>query len=151
LDDMSQDAERRFGQRLRELRKLRGWSQEQVASQMRALGHGWQQTTVTKTEAADRPIRLNEAASLAALLELGVDDVLMSVQGGDPDRLRHIERKRQNLHVKTALLLQAELALRDEAAEARQRAEAIEQKRLAAHIEIRKLEAERAVIERGAR
>src|SRR5450756_1441343 len=52
---------------------------------MRALGHGWQQTTVTKTEAADRPIRLNEAASLAALLDLGVDDVMMSVQAGDPD------------------------------------------------------------------
>jgi len=151
LDDVSQDAERRFGKRLRELRKLRGWSQEQVASQMRALGHGWQQTTVTKTEAADRPIRLNEAASLAALLDLGVDDVLMSVQAGDPDRLRHIERKKQNLRVKTVLLLQAEVALRDEAAHVRHRAEVVEQERIKAHTEIRKLEAERAVIERGAR
>jgi hypothetical protein len=118
---------------------------------MRALGHSWQQTTVTKTEAADRPIRLNEAASLAALLELGVDDVLMSVQGGDPDRLRHLERKKQNLRVKTVLLLQAEVALRDEAAHVRHRAEVVEQERIKAHTEIRKLEAERAVIERGAR
>jgi transcriptional regulator with XRE-family HTH domain len=152
FSDTSQDSERRFGQRLRELRRLRRWSQEEVAAQMRALGYGWLQTTVTKTEAADRPIRLNEAVSLAALLELGVDDVLMSVQEGDPDRLRQIEREKQNLHVKTVLLLHAEETLQDEAADARRRAKAIEQELIAARSKIRKLEAERrVVIRRGER
>jgi hypothetical protein len=35
---------------------------------MQALGCNWLQTTVAKTEAAERPLRVNEVTDLAALL-----------------------------------------------------------------------------------
>jgi uncharacterized protein (DUF3084 family) len=39
-------------------------------------GHSWRQTTVAKTEAADRPIRVNEAASLAGVFGITINDLL---------------------------------------------------------------------------
>lgn len=60
-------AEQAAGRELRRLRIEQGWSQEQVARRMTAYGYGWHQTIVAKTEAAQRPLRLNEAVDLAAL------------------------------------------------------------------------------------
>jgi transcriptional regulator with XRE-family HTH domain len=62
------DHEAAFGARVRSLRKTRGWSQEHLAEQMQMLGHNWLQSTVTKTENGQRPLRLNEAAALAEVL-----------------------------------------------------------------------------------
>lgn len=40
------------------------------------VGHSWRQTTVAKTEAADRPIRVNEAAALAGVFGITINDLL---------------------------------------------------------------------------
>lgn len=56
------------GEEVRHLRKARGWSQEELARRMVGAGFGtWHQSTVGRTETADRPLRLNEAVALAEL------------------------------------------------------------------------------------
>lgn len=69
-------AEDVVGRRVKALRVARGWSQQELATRMRDQGQPWRQTTVAKTEAADRPIRVNEAASLAAVFGITVGDLL---------------------------------------------------------------------------
>lgn len=61
---------------LKELRKTRGISQEEVASLMTKAGFSWRQTTVAKTEAGSRPIRLDEAGALAFLFGLSINDMV---------------------------------------------------------------------------
>ena len=69
---------------LRLLRQGRGWSQLDVAEKMRAYGYQWSQATVTRLEAATRPIRLNELTDLAALYGAPVAQFLESgAPGGD--------------------------------------------------------------------
>jgi transcriptional regulator with XRE-family HTH domain len=58
--------------------QARGWSQQDVAERMRPYGHQWSQATVTRLEAATRPIRLNEVADLAALFGIPVAQFLES-------------------------------------------------------------------------
>lgn len=38
---------------------------------------GWRQTTVAKTEAAQRPLRVNELVSLAAILNARVEELIL--------------------------------------------------------------------------
>jgi|GEM_PF-1258091 Helix-turn-helix. len=64
--------ERRVIETLIDLREERGWSQSELARRM--VEAGWPkytQMTVSRTEKGDRPIRLNEAESLANVF--GVD------------------------------------------------------------------------------
>jgi transcriptional regulator with XRE-family HTH domain len=56
------------GERIREIRIARHLTQAALANAMKALGYNWLQTTVAKTEAAERPLRLNEATDLAGVL-----------------------------------------------------------------------------------
>ena len=76
-------AERQFGERVKALRIERGWSQERLAQQMIAAGHRWRQNIVTRVEAGDRPIRVNEAATLARIL--GVPIAALFDPGIDAD------------------------------------------------------------------
>lgn len=63
---------------MREARQARGWTQADLAREMSELGHPWRQSTVAKTEAAERPIRVNELWSLAVALGAAVGDLLGS-------------------------------------------------------------------------
>ena len=47
-----------------------------LANAMNVLGHSWHQTTVVKTEAAGRPLRLNEVTDLADVLGVEVSYLL---------------------------------------------------------------------------
>ena len=68
------------GEELRRLRLARRWSQEEVARRMSASGHAnWHQTTVGKTELATRPLRLNEAVTLAGLFEVPVTQLVAPI------------------------------------------------------------------------
>jgi transcriptional regulator with XRE-family HTH domain len=69
------------GRQLRLLREGRGWSQQKVADQMKAFGYNWLQSTIGKIEAAQRPLRLNEVADLAAMFGVPVTQFL---EGDDP-------------------------------------------------------------------
>jgi len=60
------------GRQVRLLRNGRGWNQQEIADRMQLYGHHWVQTTVSKTEDAQRPLRLNEAVSLAAVFQITV-------------------------------------------------------------------------------
>jgi hypothetical protein len=54
------DVERVLGRRVREMRCELGWSQQEVASRMKASGHlSWVQNTVSKVEGGRRrsPVR----------------------------------------------------------------------------------------------
>lgn len=76
------------GARIREIRIAHHWTQATLAKRMRTLGYKWLQTTAAKTEAAERPLRLNEAADLARVLGVDVCDLLetgpVSVPAPDP-------------------------------------------------------------------
>lgn len=66
-----------IGGAVRALRERRGASQEAVAEAMRKAGHEkWSQATVWSVEQGTRPLRLAEAADLAATLEVSIDDLL---------------------------------------------------------------------------
>lgn len=83
------------GRQVRLLRQGRGWSQQDVAEKMRAYGYKWSQATVTRLEAASRPIRLNELADLAALFDIPVTkfmegwSLLRTFGWDDPEALQN--------------------------------------------------------------
>jgi transcriptional regulator with XRE-family HTH domain len=64
------------GERIKELRLAHHWTQASLARAMRTRGYNWLQTTAAKTEAAERPLRLNEATDLARVLGVQVCDLL---------------------------------------------------------------------------
>lgn len=92
-EDRASWAEPLLGERLRSLRQLRDWSQEDVANRMRSAGFTWRQSTVAKTEAADRPIRVNEAAALAEIFGSDLGELLK------PDQHPLLVRLRQGMSV----------------------------------------------------
>lgn len=57
--------EKDFGDLVRQWRRERNWSQEQVASMLRLEGFDMHQTTVAKIERGARPLRVAEAAAIA--------------------------------------------------------------------------------------
>ncbi|MFI5803001.1 helix-turn-helix domain-containing protein [Streptomyces sp. NPDC051561] len=69
-------AEQVVGRRVKSLRVTRGWSQQELATRMATKGYQWRQTTVAKTEAADRPIRVNEVQGLASIFGVTVSDLM---------------------------------------------------------------------------
>ena len=77
------DVEREFGRRMRTLRKSlpRRNTQEAVVSRMRQAGHDWHQTTLSKVEAGQRGVSLNEAYCLALILGAHLSDFLDEAPG----------------------------------------------------------------------
>lgn len=69
------------GRELRRLREARRWSQEQVARRMDAYGYDFHQTAIAKTEAGQRPLRLNEAVAFACLFGVTLAGLLTDVPG----------------------------------------------------------------------
>jgi len=98
-------AEHVLGKRVRELRQARGWSQDDVARQMVAGGFSWRQTTVAKTEKADRPVRVNEATALAQLFETDLDQLVTPNQ---PPLLKWLDEARQDLRAMEAAVARAQ-------------------------------------------
>lgn len=86
-----QTAEQRTGERIRDRRLSHGLSQRDLADAMSAIGFSWQQTTVAKTEAAERPIRVNELVALADIFDVAPGD-LADPGGGSGVALREMVR-----------------------------------------------------------
>ncbi len=114
MPDDATGVEQRFGARVREFRNRQSWSQEKLADLMSAAGYAWRQTTVAKTEAADRPVRVAEAVALAralrvpvaALFDVGVEpdsaQALYGINRADAELERlqkRIEAQRDQLHL----------------------------------------------------
>ena len=91
-------AERRFGALVIDLRKRRGWSQEELAGHMTSAGFAWNQQTVTKTETARRPIRLNEVEGLARVFGVPIAALVDSGATGDTAaRIAGVDRAKTEL------------------------------------------------------
>ena len=79
--------EQRVGQRIRDRRTTLGLSQASLANAMRALGYpNWRQAIVAKTEAAERPLRVNEITDLAHALGVTVGDLLAASPQSELER-----------------------------------------------------------------
>jgi transcriptional regulator with XRE-family HTH domain len=59
-----------FGDKVRQWRRARNWSQEDVADKLRMQGFDMHQTTVAKIERGTRPLRVAEAAAIAAIFRV---------------------------------------------------------------------------------
>jgi transcriptional regulator with XRE-family HTH domain len=62
--------EKSFGEKVRQWRRERNWSQEDVADKLRLQGFDMHQTTVAKIERGTRPLRVAEAAAIATLFRV---------------------------------------------------------------------------------
>jgi transcriptional regulator with XRE-family HTH domain len=62
--------EKNFGEKVRQWRRERNWSQEDVADKLRMQGFDMHQTTVAKIERGTRPLRVAEAAAIAAIFRV---------------------------------------------------------------------------------
>lgn len=62
--------EKNFGDKVRQWRRERNWSQEDVADKLRSQGFDMHQTTVAKIERGTRPLRVAEAAAIAAIFRV---------------------------------------------------------------------------------
>ena len=78
--------DKRFGQRVKAEREDRGWSQADMAKKLSAVGvHLMHPTTITKIEAGDRSVRINEAVGIADVFDMSMDALLG--RGPDPTTL----------------------------------------------------------------
>lgn len=84
---------RRIGQKLRELRENRGWSQNELARKMTerpGLGNFYPMT-IKRIEAGERPIKLDEAMEFAYLLGISLD-VLVAITDDEIFYQRELEK-----------------------------------------------------------
>ena len=89
-------AEAAFGAQVRQARERRGWTQEQLATYLRASSEiDLSPTAMNRLELGKRPIRLNEVAALANLL-----DIEPGAYGNSQDQLsqRQYEQAREELN-----------------------------------------------------
>ncbi|MCF3137668.1 helix-turn-helix domain-containing protein [Paenarthrobacter sp. AR 02] len=80
MADSSTDVDAIIGKNLVRLRGDR--SQQEIADGMRHVGWKWSQATVWSVEKGERPLRLAEALSLAKLLFVRLDDLIMQELDG---------------------------------------------------------------------
>lgn len=80
MTDSSSDVDATIGKNLLRLRGDR--SQQEIADGMRHQGWKWSQATVWSVEKGERPLRLAEALSLAKLLFVRLDDLIMQELDG---------------------------------------------------------------------
>jgi transcriptional regulator with XRE-family HTH domain len=76
--------EKRFGEVVRGWRQDRNWSQDDVAEKLRHHGFEMHQTTVAKIERGTRPLRVAEAAAIAAVFGMPIMAVFELSLPGDP-------------------------------------------------------------------
>lgn len=68
--------EGRLAVRIRQFRVEREWSQAELAVRMTRLGHRWHQTTVAKSERAERELKYSEVRALAEALAIPLEMLL---------------------------------------------------------------------------
>jgi transcriptional regulator with XRE-family HTH domain len=88
----AQDAERRFGVRVRQERLRRGWRQEDLAIRVAGEGVSLHFTAFTKIEAGQKRVRLTEAVAIAAAL--GVPLTYLLTTGDPSETARELEQVR---------------------------------------------------------
>lgn len=69
-------AEQTVGRQMKFFRAARGISQAELARRLTALGIKLDDSAITRTERGTRPIRVNELAAIAAVLDVSVPSLL---------------------------------------------------------------------------
>jgi len=115
-------AEELFAAHVRTEREKRKWTQAKLASQLKRRDVPISQSGIAKLERADnetrRPIRLVEAAAIADLFEMSVDEMIGTVVPESDEHRRYLEASGR--HQRASAAVQAarrELAEAEEAAE----------------------------------
>lgn len=111
--------EARFIASLKRLRERRDWSQGELAKRMVASGwEGFHQTTISRIEKGERPVRLGEARGLAAALETSLEHMVMPTSDAEMleqihEAIDHAMRLQEaiGLSVKGYLMSQQSLGL----------------------------------------
>jgi transcriptional regulator with XRE-family HTH domain len=76
--------EANFIANMKELREAQGWSQGELAKRMRDAGwSGFHQTTISRIEKGERPVRLGEARGIADALGTLVGPMLLADEIGE--------------------------------------------------------------------
>src|SRR5699024_11834141 len=76
--------EANFVENMQKLRQRRGWSQGEFARQMQAAGwKSFHQTTVSRIEQGERPVRLGESRGIAEALGSSVSQMIRPGDGLD--------------------------------------------------------------------
>jgi transcriptional regulator with XRE-family HTH domain len=86
-----------FGAAMRHYRELRRMSQQAFANRMQDKGLRWGQSTVAKTEAAERPIRLNEAVAIGEILGVRLAEMVREYHDEVAVALRQVLEARGRL------------------------------------------------------
>ena len=105
------DTDRTIGRSIARHRQKQGWTQQQLADQMRKRGWPWTQQMVGKIEKGLRPVRFAEAGELAALMRVTTQDLLLSPLDAAVREVRIqraqartvLERTKERAHVLEAL------------------------------------------------
>ncbi|TMR87940.1 helix-turn-helix domain-containing protein [Nonomuraea basaltis] len=114
MNSDSVDAEVVFGLGLRHLRQQRGWTQQELAERLKAQGTSLHQSAVARIEAANRPVRLNEALALARVLEVELPDLLSSIRGVIDQDIAVMEAQRDDLRDQVMMATESAHAARHE-------------------------------------
>ncbi|MDE0775550.1 MAG: helix-turn-helix transcriptional regulator [Nocardioides sp.] len=122
MDDQKPSVEASYGQPLRQARLAAGLTQQSLAELMRASGFtSWMQTTVTKTEAGTRPLRLDEFVALNQVLGYKPADTLAALMTEEPTaRDVLLDKLRKEIATAEVAVHNAELALKYRQAELEQ-------------------------------
>jgi transcriptional regulator with XRE-family HTH domain len=99
------EPERVLAAQVRAFREKLGMTQEQVAREMSARGPVMRQSTIAKIEAGQRPVRVNEAVMLAAILHCDLAALL--TDPGQRDRRDDLAAARDAERELLGLVLQA--------------------------------------------
>lgn len=137
--DNSGDLNQLIGANLQLLRKDSGLSQSDLAERLTERGVPFRQQTVLKIEKGSRPLRVDEAAIIAEVLDLSVDDLLRP-HDERTLALREVVRAQREVEVTKEHLQRVDEA-RQALVESHQRAE---QRLRDAHRRMRELEGKEA-------
>ncbi|WP_016890530.1 helix-turn-helix domain-containing protein [Mycobacteroides abscessus] len=78
LGEHSGSINAQFGDRMRECRELRSWSQRQVADLLQAVGIKLDPSAITRIERGTRDVKLSEAIAIADVLGFDLDSIAYS-------------------------------------------------------------------------
>lgn len=97
-----------LGRAVRRARLGLGLSQTQLAEMMRRHGLRWNQVMVAKTEAAQRPIRVNEAVALAKVLGLDASHLIAGA-AAEWDKVGDLQELQARVNEAREGLIEAEM------------------------------------------
>ncbi len=127
LPNVPDTPEGQLARRVRSVRVERGWSQADLAAKMSQFGQAWHQTTVAKTERAEREPRYTELLALARSLDVGVDALMgldelsRATELGLHTHLHRLEQEEQLIELRLGYVERDIAALETQRRDLRQR------------------------------